>query len=100
MAKTAENRYQSAWGIRHDLEKCLEAWRLNQTIPNFELGQYDICDRFSIPEKLYGREKEVQILDAFERVANFSETLLPGKSRAEMMLVGGFSGIGKTAQDN
>ncbi len=102
MAKTAESRYQSPWGIRHDLEKCLEAWRLNQTIPAFELGQYDICDRFSIPEKLYGREKEVQILlDAFERVAKSSETLRnPGKSRAEMMLVGGFSGIGKTAVVN
>lgn len=61
-------------------------------IAAFQLGEKDISDRFAIPEKLYGRESEVQILlDAFERVAN---------GATEMILVAGFSGIGKTAVIN
>ncbi|MDY7016302.1 MAG: serine/threonine-protein kinase, partial [Cyanobacteriota bacterium] len=70
MAKNAEDRYQSALGLRHDLERCLQQWETTGEITPFELGERDVCDRFVIPEKLYGREKEVaQILAAFERVA-------------------------------
>ena len=97
MAKTAEDRYQSAGGIRHDLQNCLQQWQATQTIQSFQLAKWDSCDRFSIPEKLYGREREVQsLLDAFERVANPPK----GKPGVEMMLVAGFSGIGKTAVVN
>ena len=89
MAKNAEDRYQSARGLKHDLERCFEQWQQGKAIASFELGQQDKSDRFVIPEKLYGREKEVQaLLDAFDRV---------GAGTAEMMLVAGFSGIGKTA---
>ncbi|MEM9245986.1 MAG: serine/threonine-protein kinase PknK, partial [Cyanobacteria bacterium P01_F01_bin.153] len=92
MEKNAEERYQSALGLRHDLERCLEQWRLCQTIEEFDLGTRDICDRFTIPEKLYGRDGEVQtLLDAFDRVS---------KGASELMLVAGFSGIGKTAVIN
>jgi predicted ATPase/signal transduction histidine kinase/GAF domain-containing protein len=92
MAKNAEDRYQSAWGLKHDLERCLFQWKEQGEITEFELGQRDISDRFLIPEKLYGREQEVQtLLDAFERVAN---------GTTELMLVAGFSGIGKTAVVN
>lgn len=92
MAKNAEERYQSALGLKHDLEKCLTQWKTTETIAEFALGQHDISDRFLIPEKLYGREHEVQaLLDAFESVANGS---------SEMILVAGFSGIGKTAVVN
>ena len=92
MAKSAEDRYQSAIGIKHDLEKCWQQWQQTGSIAFFELGERDISDRFLIPEKLYGREHEVQtLLDAFERVA---------KGDSEMMLVAGFSGIGKTAVVN
>ncbi|MEO0491773.1 MAG: hypothetical protein AAFZ49_19800, partial [Cyanobacteria bacterium J06659_2] len=70
MAKTAEDRYQSAFGLRRDLEYCQQTWRSQGDIPAFSLGRWDVCDRFTIPEKLYGRKKEVQaLLDAFERVA-------------------------------
>ncbi|MEO0535084.1 MAG: AAA family ATPase [Cyanobacteria bacterium P01_A01_bin.123] len=70
MAKTAEDRYQSAFGLRRDLEYCQQTWRSQGDIPAFPLGRWDVCDRFTIPEKLYGRKKEVQaLLDAFERVA-------------------------------
>ncbi|NET42801.1 ATP-binding sensor histidine kinase [Okeania sp. SIO2B3] len=92
MAKNAEERYQSALGLKYDLEKCLSQYQESGKIEAFELGQRDRSDRFVIPEKLYGRENEVQVLlDAFEGVAE-------GKS--EMMLVAGFSGIGKTAVVN
>ena len=92
MAKNAEDRYQSASGLKYDLEKCQEEWQENREIEYFELGERDISDRFLIPEKLYGREAETQqLLGAFERVA---------EGTTELMLVAGFSGIGKTAVVN
>ncbi|BAZ42391.1 two-component hybrid sensor and regulator [Calothrix sp. NIES-4101] len=92
MAKNAEDRYQSALGLKHDLQECLNQWKETESIAEFELGQRDLCDRFNIPEKLYGREKEVQtLLGAFERVS---------EGASELMLVAGFSGIGKTAVVN
>ncbi len=92
MAKNAEDRYQSAMGLKHDLEQCLMQWKTTGEIAEFELGQRDLSDRFLIPEKLYGRVTEVaQLLAAFERVAD---------GASELMLVAGFSGIGKTAVVN
>ncbi|MCU0541232.1 MAG: AAA family ATPase [Oscillatoriaceae cyanobacterium Prado104] len=92
MAKNAEFRYQSALGLKYDLEKCLFQLQETGAIEPFELGERDRTDRFIIPEKLYGRETEVQILlDAFDRIS---------KGTAELMLVAGFSGIGKTAVVN
>lgn len=89
MAKNAEDRYQNALGLRYDLEQVLIQWQSQDTIVNFELALRDTCDRFLIPEKLYGREKEVQILlHAFDRATN---------GKAEILLVSGFSGIGKTS---
>ncbi|MEG4010539.1 protein kinase, partial [Microcoleus sp. Pol11C1] len=88
MAKNAEERYQNVLGLKHDLERCLQQLQ-DGKIELFELGQRDICDRFLISEKLYGRQTEVEtLLTAFERVS---------QGRSEMMLVAGFSGIGKTA---
>ncbi|MEH1884161.1 trifunctional serine/threonine-protein kinase/ATP-binding protein/sensor histidine kinase [Nostoc sp.] len=92
MAKNAEDRYQSALGLKFDLEKCLSQLQETGEIKSFQLGERDICDRFIIPEKLYGRQAEVEsLLDAFERVSQGS---------TEIMLVAGFSGIGKTAVIN
>ncbi|OCQ89667.1 serine/threonine protein kinase [Nostoc sp. MBR 210] len=92
MAKNAEDRYQSALGLKYDLERCLTQFQDTGQIINFEIGERDVCDRFLIPEKLYGREAEVnRLLQAFERVAS---------GTSEMMLVAGFSGIGKTAVIN
>ncbi|MGD1928264.1 MAG: AAA family ATPase [Leptolyngbyaceae cyanobacterium] len=92
MAKNAEDRYQSALGLQHDVQHCLTQWQTTGTIAAFELGQRDLSDRFLIPEKLYGREAEVKtLLEAFDRVAD---------GAAELMLVAGFSGIGKTAVVN
>ncbi|MEH2229269.1 MAG: AAA family ATPase [Nostoc sp.] len=89
MAKNAKDRYQSALGLRFDLENCLHQLQVDGIIKGFEIGQRDVCDRFIIPDKLYGRETEVEnLLQAFERVS---------LSATEMILVAGFSGIGKTA---
>jgi PAS domain S-box-containing protein len=90
MAKNAEERYQSAYGIRIDLEKCQQYWLNKQElIDSFLLGQIDTTDRFRIPQKLYGREIEVeQLLGGFERVC---------QGQSEIMLVAGYSGIGKSS---
>ncbi|ELS01563.1 diguanylate cyclase (GGDEF) domain-containing protein [Xenococcus sp. PCC 7305] len=109
MAKTAESRYQSAWGLKADLEKCLRQLETTGIIEEFPLGSQDISDNFQIPQKLYGREQEIEtLLAAFERVAaggrgseiqelegklNRAENKVP----LEMMLVAGYSGIGKSA---
>ncbi|WP_438039023.1 AAA family ATPase [Sorangium sp. So ce128] len=90
LAKAAEERYQSALGLRHDLEACFAAWRATGTIKAFALGQRDLSDRFQVPQRLYGREREVEALRAaFERVV--------AQGRTELVLVSGYSGIGKTS---
>ncbi|MBD2301853.1 ATP-binding sensor histidine kinase [Nostoc sp. FACHB-190] len=92
MAKNSEDRYQSVLGLKFDLEKCLIQLKETAEIQSFEIGQRDVCDRFIIPDKLYGRETEVNtLLAAFERVS---------QGATEMMLVAGFSGIGKTVVVN
>lgn len=107
MAKTAEERYQSAFGIKADLELCLTQLQINGEISEFPLASADISDKFQIPQKLYGREKEVEaLLAVFERVAGSqaqsnslptSSKLKRDEGRVEMMLVAGYSGIGKSA---
>ena len=92
MAKTVEERYQSAWGIKADLEACLNQLQTKGKISEFSLGTEDISDKFHIPQKLYGREVEVEtLLAAFDRVADNPQ------SQIEMMLVAGYSGIGKSS---
>ncbi|MGB3558561.1 MAG: AAA family ATPase [Geitlerinemataceae cyanobacterium] len=105
MAKTSEERYQSAWGIQADLAECLHQLQAKREIFDFTLGTQDISDKFQIPQKLYGRGAEVDILlSAFERVvasADFdTDARINGdnfQSKIEMMLVAGYSGIGKSA---
>ncbi|MEG4145195.1 AAA family ATPase [Microcoleus sp. Pol12B5] len=98
MAKNAEDRYQSALGLKFDLEFCLKQLEENGRIESFTIAQRDVGDRFLIPEKLYGRETEVaELLAAFDRVAGFSHHAAGKGGGSELMLVAGFSGIGKTA---
>ncbi|WP_437803833.1 sensor histidine kinase [Sorangium sp. So ce693] len=90
LAKMAEDRYQTARGLKHDLERCLSEWRATGRIEPFPLAERDVSDRFEIPQKLYGREEEVvALLRAFERVM--------GTGVPELVLVSGYSGIGKSA---
>jgi len=88
MEKSAELRYQSPWGIQADLKKCTEQLQHGATIHNFPIGSHDRSKQLQIQQKLYGREKELQLLLAtFQRVA---------KGNTELMLVTGQSGIGKS----
>ncbi|MEG3933982.1 AAA family ATPase [Microcoleus sp. T3_B1] len=89
LAKNAEDRYQSAFGVKADLENCLTQLQTTGKIENFIPGTLDKCGQFLIPQKLYGRTQEVaDLMASFERVS-FGKT--------EMVLVSGYSGIGKTS---
>jgi PAS domain S-box-containing protein len=93
LAKTAEERYQTAAGLAADLRRCLGEWERGGHIAPFAPGVQDIPDQLRIPEKLYGREREVgSLLAAFERVVD--------QGRPELVLVAGYSGIGKSAVVN
>src|SRR4030095_66985 len=93
LAKTAEERYQTAAGAEQDLRRCLASWERDRQIDAFPLGDHDTPDRMVIPEKLYGREREVDtLLAAFDRVVT--------SGAPELVLVSGYSGIGKTSVVN
>jgi PAS domain S-box-containing protein len=93
LAKTPEERYQTVVGIESDLRRCLAEWERQGCIDDFQPGQYDTPDRLLIPEKLYGRAREVDtLLAAFDRIV---------KSGApELVLISGYSGIGKSSVVN
>ncbi|MGZ4112397.1 MAG: ATP-binding protein, partial [Tumebacillaceae bacterium] len=88
LAKNAEDRYQSAYGLKRDLESCLQLLTSGESMESFVIGQQDKSEIFKIPEKLYGRDEDVETLKrVFGRVSQGS---------SEMMLVSGYSGIGKS----
>jgi PAS domain S-box-containing protein len=93
LAKTAEERYQTAGGVERDLRRCLAEWESHGYIEEFPLGQHDTPDRLLIPEKLYGREREVRTL-----VASFDRIVQNGTP--ELVLVSGYAGIGKSSVVN
>ena len=93
LAKMAEERYQTAAGAERDLRRCLAEWELQHRIDDFPLGQHDAADRLLIPEKLYGRAREVETL-----LACFSHIV--GNGASELVLVSGYSGIGKSSVIN
>ena len=90
LAKTGEERYQTATGVENDLRRCLREWETQRRITEFTLGQRDTPDRLLRPEKLYGREAEVAALRAaFGRIV--------AGGTPELMLVSGYSGVGKSS---
>lgn len=93
LAKTVEERYQTAGGVERDLRRCLTDWNARGFIDDFLLGQQDTPDRLLIPEKLYGREREIATL-----VAAFDRIVKSGSP--ELVLVSGYSGIGKSSVVN
>ncbi|PCI44401.1 MAG: hypothetical protein COB51_10250 [Moraxellaceae bacterium] len=89
LAKSADDRYQGTWGIKADLERCLDLYNQTGTIAEFDIAQHDIPDRFHVPQKLYGRDKEIKsVLESFDRVS---------QGDREATFICGYSGIGKTA---
>ena len=93
LAKTAEERYQTAAGVEQDLRRCLADWQRVGRIDDFVLDEYGTRGRLMIPERLYGREREVETL-----VATFARILESGTP--ELVLVSGYSGIGKSSVVN
>ncbi|MHC5859093.1 ATP-binding sensor histidine kinase [Nostoc sp.] len=97
MAKNAEERYQSSVGLLADLETCLHQFKNTGKITNFILGHFDILSQLVIPQKLYGREKQVNLLlEIFARVA-YTQENSGSPVTNELILVSGYSGIGKSA---
>jgi PAS domain S-box-containing protein len=93
LAKNAEERYQTASGLEADLRRCLAEWQSHGRIDPFPLGAHDSSDRLLIPEKLYGREREIDaLLAAFDRVV--------AQGTPELVLVSGYSGVGKSSVVN
>ncbi|HET6306961.1 MAG TPA: AAA family ATPase [Rhodopila sp.] len=93
LAKTPEDRYQTAAGLESDLRRCLEAWEPQRHIDDFPLARDDTPDRLLIAEKLYGRTSEVAaLLAAFDRAVRGAPP--------ELVLVSGYAGIGKSAVVN
>jgi len=93
LAKAAEDRYQTAAGVESDLRRCLSEWETQHRIDEFPLGEHDTPDRLLIPEKLYGRASEIEtLLAAFDRIV--------AGGRPELVLVSGYSGIGKSSVVN
>jgi PAS domain S-box-containing protein len=97
LAKTAEERYQTASGVKHDLERCLDEYLrssgvtgVQEKIHEFPLGEHDTPDRLLIPETLYGRGREIDTL-----LASFDRVVASGSP--ELVLVSGYSGIGKSS---
>jgi PAS domain S-box-containing protein len=93
LAKTAEERYQTASGAESDFRRCLAEWEVQGRIDEFPLGEHDKPDRLLIPEKLYGRAREIEtLLTSFDRVV--------AGGRPELVLLSGYSGIGKSSVAN
>ena len=90
LTKTAEERYQTAAGLERDLRRCLTQWETHGRIDEFPLGEHDALDRLLIPEKLYGRAREVEtLLGSFDRIVK--------SGASELVLVSGYSGVGKSS---
>jgi PAS domain S-box-containing protein len=93
LAKTAEERYQTSAGVELDLRRCLAEWERQGSIARFALGEHDVSDRLLIPEKLYGRGRDIEaLLASFDRTLNGNAT--------ELVLLSGYSGIGKSSVVN
>ena len=93
LAKDAEERYQTAAGLEADLRRALIEWEGRGRIGEFPLGTHDLSDKLLIPERLYGREREIAILlAAFDRVV--------ASGGPELVLVSGPAGTGKSTVVN
>src|SRR5258705_7370149 len=82
LAKTGEERYQTAAGVEADLRRGLAEWESHGRIDPFPLGDHDVSDRLLIPEKLYGRERDIDAL-----IAALDRVVANGTS--ELVLVSG-----------
>lgn len=92
LEKNAEDRYKSAFGLKADLEECLAQFNVMGTIEHFSIAEHDVFDRFRIPQKLYGRDEEIHVLqNMIDLAANDNNACL---------LITGEAGIGKSSLVN
>ena len=90
LEKNAENRYNSAYGLYKDLQKAQKLFLEGKIDQTFALGTEDFSSKFHISQQLYGREKESELLLAqFKKITTHNSK--------EILLVGGYSGVGKTS---
>ena len=88
LSKNSEDRYQSAFGLIKDCEKCLLKLQKNKIIENFYLGKFDVSEKFNFPQKIYGRDNEINTLtEALNRI---------NKGARELVFIKGVAGIGKS----
>ncbi|AUW42607.1 ATP-binding sensor histidine kinase [Rhizobium leguminosarum] len=93
LAKTADDRYQTAAGVEYDLRLCLAEWQVKRNIHPFAIGVFDTPDQLIMPEKLYGRDLAItSLMDAYDRVA--------ANGTPELITICGYSGIGKSSVIN
>jgi hypothetical protein len=90
VSKMPEDRYQSVYGLRADLDRALRLVRGGADVEEtFALGLQDVSDRFRMPQRLYGRDEELaELLAAFDRARRGS---------AELVMLDGPEGVGKTS---
>jgi serine/threonine protein kinase len=93
LAKTPEERYQTAAGLERDLRRCQADCDTGGLTEAFPLGEHDHPDRLVLPEKLYGRAGEIETL-----LSSFNEVVETGTPA--LVLVTGYSGIGKSSVVN
>ncbi|MCA9663930.1 MAG: AAA family ATPase [Myxococcales bacterium] len=87
LAKSPDDRYQSAEGLVADLERCIAALAEGD-VESFPLGQSDRSARLRLPERLYGRQRELdRLLSAYERAADGTR---------QLVALGGVPGVGKS----
>jgi histidine kinase len=89
LSKNAEDRYQSAYGLIADLQHCKKQFDSIGTVEDFSIGNYDFSIKFSLSQKIYGRNDELK------KLSNSYKNVLSGKK--ELVLIAGDAGVGKTA---
>nr|WP_321464895.1 AAA family ATPase [uncultured Desulfobulbus sp.] len=88
LSKSADERYQSAFGVARDLERCLSLLEQTGQIAAFPLGRDDVSAGLLVPQGLYGREAEaISLENSFLRAV---------QGQTEVVLVSGPEGSGKT----
>ncbi|OPX55112.1 hypothetical protein BTE48_10820 [Oceanospirillum multiglobuliferum] len=89
LAKDASQRYQSSYGLSHDLKRCLVQLQQQSNIKTFTLAEADIAERFVLPQKLYGRQDTIQtLIQRYDQVA---------QGQQQILLISGYAGVGKSS---
>lgn len=89
LEKSPEDRYQSAWGLKRDLERASRLLDTEDEIEPFVLGTRDPGEQLCFSDRIYGRQTEIDSL------LSCLEEVLRGASK--ITLVSGYSGIGKSS---